>query len=225
LEESHCFYRLDGGGFLCGIFMSTNAGEIDHNKEVDLKKRRTLTAATAVVGAVGAAYVAVPFLASWEPSAKAKAAGAPVEADFSKLESGQLLRVKWRGKPVWLVRRTDEMVQSLASLDDQLRDPGSNQSDQPDYCKNPTRSIKPELLVALGVCTHLGCSPSFRPEVAPADLGAEWKGGFFCPCHGSRFDLAGRVYQGVPAPLNLVIPPHKFLSDTTLLIGEDGGAA
>jgi ubiquinol-cytochrome c reductase iron-sulfur subunit len=160
-----------------------------------------------------------------QPSAKAKAAGAPVEADFSKLEPGELLRVKWRGKPVWLVSRTDEMVKTLATLDDQLRDPGSEQSIQPEYCKNPARSIKPSLFVALGVCTHLGCSPSFRPELSPADLGANWKGGFFCPCHGSRFDLAGRVYKAVPAPLNLVIPPHKFLSDTTILIGEDGGAA
>ncbi|KOR31546.1 hypothetical protein TI04_00270 [Achromatium sp. WMS2] len=190
-----------------------------------MKKRRTLTAATAVMGAIGSAYVAVPFLSSWLPSAKAKAAGAPVEADFSKLEEGQLMRVKWRGKPVWLVRRTDAMVATLEPLNDQLRDPDSDQSEQPSYCKNTARAIKPEVFVALGVCTHLGCSPSFRPEIAPADLGANWKGGFFCPCHGSRFDLAGRVFKGVPAPLNLVIPPHKFLSDTVVLIGEDGGAA
>lgn len=205
--------------------MSANSDEIDHKPEVDLKKRRMLTAVTTVVGAVGAAYVAVPFLSSMQPSAKAKAAGAPVEADFSKLEPGQMLRVKWRGKPVWLVSRTDEMVQTLATLDDQVADPASEQSMQPEYCKNPARSIRPNLFVALGVCTHLGCSPSFRPELAPADLGANWKGGFFCPCHGSRFDMAGRVYKAVPAPLNLVIPPHKFLSDTTILIGEDGGAA
>jgi ubiquinol-cytochrome c reductase iron-sulfur subunit len=205
--------------------MSANADEIDrkHKPEVDLKKRRMLTAVTTAVGAVGAAYVAVPFLSSMQPSAKAKAAGAPVEADFSKLEPGQLLRVKWRGKPVWLVNRTDEMVNTLATLDDQVGDPASEQSTQPEYCKNLTRSVKPNLFVALGVCTHLGCSPSFRPELAPADLGANWKGGFFCPCHGSRFDLAGRVYKAVPAPLNLAIPPHKFLSDTTILIGEDGG--
>jgi ubiquinol-cytochrome c reductase iron-sulfur subunit len=207
--------------------MSAIAEKTDHKHEgeVDLKKRRTLTAVTTIVGAVGAAYVAVPFISSMLPSARAKAAGAPVEADFSKLEAGQLLRVKWRGKPVWLVRRTDDMITALATLDDQLRDPGSDRSEQPAYCKNPTRSIRPELFVALGVCTHLGCSPSYRPEIAPADMGARWKGGFFCPCHGSRFDLAGRVYQAVPAPTNLVIPPHKFLSDTTILIGEDGGAA
>jgi ubiquinol-cytochrome c reductase iron-sulfur subunit len=205
--------------------MSANPDEIDrkHKPEVDLKKRRMLTAVTTAVGAVGAAYVAVPFLSSMQPSAKAKAAGAPVEADFSKLEPGQLLRVKWRGKPVWLVNRTDEMVNTLATLDDQVGDPASEQSTQPEYCKNLTRSVKPNLFVAIGVCTHLGCSPSFRPELAPADLGANWKGGFFCPCHGSRFDLAGRVYKAVPAPLNLAIPPHKFLSDTTILIGEDGG--
>jgi ubiquinol-cytochrome c reductase iron-sulfur subunit len=205
--------------------MSANVDEIDHKPEIDLKKRRMLTAVTTVVGAVGAAYVAVPFLSSMQPSAKAKAAGAPVEADFSKLEPGQLLRVKWRGKPVWLVNRTDEMLKNLMTLDDQVGDPTSEQSMQPEYCKNATRSIRPNLFVALGVCTHLGCSPSFRPELAPADLGANWKGGFFCPCHGSRFDLAGRVYKAVPAPLNLAIPPHKFLSDTTILIGEDGGAA
>jgi ubiquinol-cytochrome c reductase iron-sulfur subunit len=192
---------------------------------VDLGKRRMLTAATSAVGAVGAAFVAVPFIASMQPSERAKAAGAPVEADISKLEPGQLLRVKWRGKPVWIVSRTQEMLDTLPTLDDQLRDPDSNESEQPEYCKNPHRSQKPELLVAIGICTHLGCSPTYRPDVAPADLGADWKGGFFCPCHGSRFDLAGRVYSGVPAPLNLAIPPYQFLSDTNLLIGEDGGAA
>ncbi len=192
---------------------------------VDLKKRRMLTVATSVVGAVGAAYVAVPFIASMQPSARAKAAGAPVEADISKLESGALLRVKWRGKPVWIVRRTQEMLDSLSALKDQLRDPESNESDQPSYCKNEARAHKTEYFVGVGICTHLGCSPTYRPEVAPADLGADWKGGFFCPCHGSRFDLAGRVYAGVPAPLNLVIPPYQYLSDTTLLIGDDRGAS
>jgi ubiquinol-cytochrome c reductase iron-sulfur subunit len=191
---------------------------------VDLKKRRMLTAATSLVGAIGAVYVAVPFVSSMQPSARAKAAGAPVEADFSKLEEGQMLRVKWRGKPVWLVSRTKPMLETLPTLDSQLRDPNSDESTQPPYCKNPTRSRKPELLVALGVCTHLGCSPTYRPEVAPADLGADWKGGFFCPCHGSRYDLAGRVYKGVPAPLNLEIPPYKFTSETSLLIGEEGAA-
>jgi ubiquinol-cytochrome c reductase iron-sulfur subunit len=192
---------------------------------VDLKKRRVLTAITSLAGAIGVAFVAVPFVASMQPSARAKALGAPVEADFSKLEEGQLLRVKWRGKPVWLVRRTQAMLGTLPLLEGQLRDPSSEQSEQPDYCENPTRARRPELFVALGVCTHLGCSPAYRPEMAPEDLGADWKGGFFCPCHGSKFDLAGRVFQGVPAPLNLAIPPYKFLSDTTILIGEDGEAA
>jgi ubiquinol-cytochrome c reductase iron-sulfur subunit len=192
---------------------------------VDLKKRRVLTAAATVVGAVGAGFVAVPFVASMQPSARAKAAGAPVEADISKLEMGQMLRVKWRGKPVWVVRRSPEMLAALPGLDSVLRDPDSEQSEQPEYCKNPVRAIKPEFFVAVGICTHLGCSPTYRPDMGAADLGADWKGGFFCPCHGSRFDLAGRVYQGVPAPLNLVIPPHQYLSDSQLLIGEDGGAA
>ena len=192
--------------------------------DVDLKKRRLLTAATSVVGAVGAGYVVYPFLASWAPSEKAKAAGAPVEADISKLEPGQLLRVKWRGKPVWIVRRTEQNLQDLTSLESLLADPNSEMPQQPEYAKNPHRSINPEYLLAIGICTHLGCSPTFRPEVAPADLGADWKGGFFCHCHGSRFDLAARVYSGVPAPTNLVIPPHQYLSDTRILIGEDGGA-
>jgi ubiquinol-cytochrome c reductase iron-sulfur subunit len=192
---------------------------------VDLKKRRTLTAATAVVGAVGAGFVAVPFVTSMQPSARAKAMGAPAEADIGKLEEGQLMRVKWRGKPVWVVRRTQKNLDDLASLDSTLRDPASEEPQQPSYCKNPNRAIKPEYLIAVGICTHLGCSPTYRPEVAPADLGDEWKGGFFCPCHGSRFDLAGRVFEGVPAPLNLVVPPHMYISDTVIRIGEDGGAA
>ena len=192
---------------------------------VDLKKRRMLTAATSVVGAIGAVYVAVPFVASMQPSARAKAAGAPVEADISKLEQGAMWRVKWRGKPVWIVRRTEEMLASLPALKDQLRDPDSNESEQPAYCKNEHRSHKVEYFVGVGICTHLGCSPSYRPEVAPADLGADWKGGFFCACHGSKFDLAGRVYSGVPAPTNLVIHPHQYITDTLVLIGEDGGAS
>jgi len=192
---------------------------------VDLKKRRMLTAATSVVGAVGAGYVVYPFLASWAPSEKAKAAGAPVEADISKLEPGQLMRVKWRGKPVWVVRRTEQNLADLAKLEPRLADPASDMPQQPEYCKNQGRSRKPEFLIAVGICTHLGCSPTFRPEMAPADLGPEWLGGFFCPCHGSRFDLAGRVYSGVPAPTNLVIPPYQFLSDTQILVGDDGGAA
>ncbi len=192
---------------------------------VDLKKRRFLTAATSVVGAVGAGYVIYPFLASWSPSEKAKAAGAPAEADISKLEPGQMMRVKWRGKPVWVVYRTEQNLRDLPAIVDRLADPNSELPQQPPYCQNEYRSIKPQYLVAIGICTHLGCSPTYRPDVAPADLGPEWVGGFFCPCHGSRFDLAARVYKGVPAPSNMVIPPHQFLSDTQILVGDDGGAS
>lgn len=194
---------------------------------VDLKKRRFLTATTAVVGAVGAGFAVVPFIANWSPSERAKAAGAPEEADISGLEPGALLRVKWRGKVCWVVHRTEQNLADLASLDGALVDPNSSVPQQPVYCTNATRSIKPKYLVAIGICTHLGCSPTYRPDVAPADLGDGWKGGFACPCHGSRFDLAGRVFKGVPAPTNLVIPPHTYLSDDLILIGVDsqGGAA
>ncbi|MCU0832964.1 MAG: ubiquinol-cytochrome c reductase iron-sulfur subunit [Chromatiaceae bacterium] len=192
---------------------------------VDTNRRRVLVAATSVVGAVGVGFALVPFIASMNPSARARAAGAPVEADISKLEPGAMLRVKWRGKPVWVVHRTEKMVASLAELEGELADPGSNASQQPEYTRNNERSIKPQYFVAVGICTHLGCAPTYRPEVAPDDLGPNWKGGFFCPCHGSRFDLAGRVYRGVPAPTNLVIPPHTYISETTILVGEDGGAA
>jgi ubiquinol-cytochrome c reductase iron-sulfur subunit len=201
--------------------MSANSGA----SGADPKRRRVLVIATSVVGAVGAGFAAVPFISSMNPSAKARAAGAPVEADISKLEPGAMLRVKWRGKPIWIVHRTPEMLAALPTLDPALTDPNSEVPQQPDYCKNPNRSIKPEYLVAVGICTHLGCSPTFRPDVAPDDLGPNWKGGFFCPCHGSRFDLAGRVFKGVPAPTNLVIPIHTYLNDTTILVGQDQGAA
>jgi ubiquinol-cytochrome c reductase iron-sulfur subunit len=192
---------------------------------VDKSRRRVLIAATSAVGAVGVGFALVPFISSMNPSAKARAAGAPVEADISKLELGALLRVKWRGKPIWVVNRTPEMLATLASNDPMLVDPNSEVPQQPEYCKNPTRSIKPEYLVVIGICTHLGCSPTYRPDVAPDDLGPDWKGGWFCPCHGSRFDLAARVFKGSPAPTNLVIPPHTYLSDTTILVGADKGAA
>jgi ubiquinol-cytochrome c reductase iron-sulfur subunit len=159
------------------------------------------------------------------PSERAKAAGAPVEADISKLEDGQMIRVQWRGKPVWVVKRTEEMLAALPGLDSKLRDPDSIDPQQPEYAQNVTRSIKPEILVAVGICTHLGCSPSFAPEATPQPYDAEWKGGFFCVCHGSRFDLAGRVFQAVPAPLNLEVPPHKYISESLILIGDDRGAA
>lgn len=186
----------------------------------DAEKRQFLTAAVTVVGAIGAGFVSVPFLASMEPSARTKAAGAPIEVDISKIESGQLIRVEWRGKPVWILNRTSEMLEILTTIEDRLRDPNSEESAQPAYSKNQTRSIKPELFVGVGLCTHLGCSPTFRPEIAPTDLGKDWKGGFYCPCHGSAFDLAGRVYDGVPAPINLEVPPYSFLSDTRIQIGD-----
>jgi ubiquinol-cytochrome c reductase iron-sulfur subunit len=194
--------------------------------ETNTGRRRFLTAATTVVGAVGTGFLLVPFISSMQPSAKARAAGAPVRADMSKLESGQMIRVKWRGKPVWIVNRTETTLETLPTLDEELRDPESLEPQQPPYAQNEWRSIKPETLVLIGICTHLGCSPTYRPDVGAADLGGDaWKGGFFCPCHGSRFDLAGRVYKGVPAPLNLEVPPHRYLSEDEILVGEDEGVA
>jgi len=193
--------------------------------EVNPSRRRFLTAATTVIGGVGVGFALVPFISSMSPSAKARAAGAPVRADISKVEPGQMIRVKWRGKPIWVVNRTKEMLDVLPTLDGELRDPDSLEPQQPPYAKNGYRSIKPEYLVLIGICTHLGCSPTYRPDIAPADLGKDWKGGFFCPCHGSRFDLAGRVFKGVPAPLNLVVPPYRYLSDTEIEVGNDGGQA
>ena len=191
-------------------------------EKVDLKKRRFLVATTTVIGAAGAAAMAVPFLTSFSPSERARAAGAPVEVDLTKVQPGQLLRVEWRGKPVWIVRRTEEMLKLLPQNESRLRDPDSKvASQQPAYAQNKYRSIKPEYLVLVGICTHLGCSPTYRPELAPADLGENWNGGWYCPCHGSRFDLAGRVFQNVPAPTNLVVPPHYYLSEAKVLIGEE----
>jgi ubiquinol-cytochrome c reductase iron-sulfur subunit len=193
---------------------------------VDTKRRRFLVYSTSVVAAVGAGFVAVPFLSSWMPSERAKNAGAPVEVDISKLEQGRLLIVEWQSKPVWIVKRSAKTLSDLVTLDGKLSDPASENVDQqPAYAQNANRSIKPEISVLVGICTHLGCSPTFRPDIAAVDLGADWLGGFFCPCHSSKFDLAGRVYQGVPAPTNLVVPPHKYVSDNVILIGEDEGAA
>jgi len=195
---------------------------------VDKGRRRFLTAATAVVGAAGAVGAVIPFVVSMQPSAKAQAAGAPVEADISKLEPGQMMTVEWRGKPVWIVRRTEQNLNDLPGNDSRLLDPASgNTAQQPEWAKNGFRSLEAhkEILVLVGICTHLGCSPTYRPDLAPADLGAEWKGGFFCPCHGSRFDLAGRVFSGVPAPKNLEVPPYMFVSDSRIVIGEAKGAA
>ena len=189
----------------------------------DPKKRRFLVNATSAVGAVGTAVTVSPFVFSMFPSERAKAAGAPVEVDISKLEPGMLLTVEWRGKPVWIVNRTKEMLDQLSKGGDQLADPDSSAGNQPDYAKNPVRARQEHanILVVEGVCTHLGCSPTFRKEVGPADLGADWPGGFYCPCHGSKFDLAARVFKGVPAPKNLIVPPYSYLSDTVLLVGLD----
>ncbi len=192
---------------------------------VDSSRRRFLTASTAVVGGVGAAFGAVPFVAAWLPSARVKAIGAPVEMNISKLEPGMRIIGKWRGNPIWILRRSAHTLEELDSMAPKLRDPESERDQQPGYARNKYRSIKPELVVLVGICTHLGCSPSFVPEGPSEELGADWKGGFFCPCHGSMFDLAGRVFQGVPAPLNLVVPPHRYVNDTTIIIGEDQGAA
>jgi len=188
---------------------------------VNNRKRRFLLGATTAVGTVGVIATAVPFVMSMWPSERAKAAGAPVEIDISKLEPGQKINVEWRGKVVWVIHRTKEMIANLPKLDSRVVDPKSEVDHQPKYAKNEYRSVKPEIFVAVGICTHLGCSPTFRPDLAPADLGADWLGGFFCPCHQSKFDLAGRVFKGVPAPTNLFIPPYHFVSDTRIEIGED----
>ncbi|WP_116368582.1 ubiquinol-cytochrome c reductase iron-sulfur subunit [Parahaliea mediterranea] len=193
---------------------------------VNTGRRRFLTAATSAVGVAGAVGIAVPFLGSWNPSAKAKAAGAPVKADIGKLEPGQMVVVEWRGKPVYVVHRTPEMLEALPGLDDRLKDPLSEISSQPAYITGEDRAIRPEIFVAVGLCTHLGCAPKYRPEVGAADLGGDsWMGGFFCPCHGSKFDLSGRVFSGVPASANLEIPPYSYESDNVLVIGVDAEAA
>ena len=190
-------------------------------KEVDNSRRRFLTQSANAVGAVGAVFVAVPFLASWAPSERAQAAGAPVEADISKLEPGAIMTVEYRGTPVFITRRTEEMLATLPEVRDQLRDPDSSESDQPEYATNDHRSRKPEHMVMVGVCTHLGCAPQYHPAAGDPTVGADWAGGFFCPCHGSKFDFAGRVYRGVPAPVNLVVPDYSYISDSLMMIGED----
>jgi len=194
--------------------------DIEKKQEMN-PRRRFLVAATSIAGGIAGAAVATPFVLSMMPSERAKAAGAPVEVDISKIEPGMLLLVEWRGKVVWILDRTPDMLTTLKKLDSQVADPKSEKPQQPAYCQNETRSIKPAILVVEGVCTHLGCSPVYRKDIAPADLGPDWLGGFFCPCHGSKFDLAGRVNKSVPAPTNLVVPPHMYLTDTQLLIGSD----
>ncbi|HET9733998.1 MAG TPA: ubiquinol-cytochrome c reductase iron-sulfur subunit [Burkholderiales bacterium] len=190
------------------------------NQKID-KTRRNLVVATTAAGGAAAVGVAVPFVASMMPSERAKAAGAPIEVDISTIAPGELRVFEWRGKPVWVIRRTQEMLESLKKVAGNLTDPASKSSQQPEYAKNEYRSLKPEVVVMEGVCTHLGCSPQMKPADAKAEMGGDWAGGFYCACHGSKFDLAGRVFRGAPAPTNLVVPPYTFLSDSKLLIGED----
>ncbi len=191
--------------------------------KVDLEKRQFLTVATVAVSAVGAASAAVPFLGSMLPSERAKAAGAPVEVNISDIAPGEVKTAEWRGQPVWIINRTEEMTAELQEHNDQLADPACDvESQQPAYCKNANRAIKPNIGVMVGICTHLGCSPTAKLE-AGGDMGDSWTGGFYCPCHGSKFDLAGRVFKGSPAPTNLVVPPHSYLDDNTLIIGVEVG--
>ncbi len=192
-------------------------------EEVDAGRRHFLTVATVATGAVGAAFVAVPFLASWKPSARAKAMGAPVEVDIGKLEPGAMLKVEWRGKAIYVVNRTPKMLGEIDGHNERLRDPDSNESQQPAFAKNAARALKPEFLVLVGVCTHLGCAPLDKFTPGDPTVSADWPGGFFCPCHGSKFDLSGRVFKDVPAPTNLTVPPYHFVSDTRILIGAEAG--
>lgn len=192
---------------------------------VDQGRRRFLIAATSAAGGVATVAVATPFVMSMLPSERAKAAGAPVEVDISKIEPGSMITIEWRGKPVWIVHRTPEMLDQLNKIDDKLTDPKLDVAQQPEYARNATRSIKPELMVLVGICTHLGCSPTSKLKQGDEDMGSDWPGGFFCPCHGSKFDLAGRVFKGSPAPINLEVPPHHYLSDSRLLVGEDAKEA
>jgi len=191
------------------------------SEQVDAGRRQFLTVATVATGAVGAAFAAAPFLISWKPSARAKALGAPVEVDISKVEPGAMVKVEWRGKAVFVVHRTPQMLTQLEGMAPKLRDPDSEHSEQPDYARNAARALKPEYLVLIGVCTHLGCAPLERFTPGDVTVSPDWPGGFFCPCHGSKFDLSGRVFKDVPAPTNLSVPPYRFLSDNRLLIGSD----
>lgn len=188
-------------------------------EQINTGRRRFLVAATAFMGGIGALFATVPFISSWFPSARAKAAGAPVQVDIGKIQPGDRLVVEWRGKPVWIIRRSPTELENLKNETVSLRDPESNVDQQPTYAKNEFRSRTPEYLILVGVCTHLGCSPNYVPGIGA--LGPSWPGGFYCPCHGSKFDLAGRVFTGVPAPINLEVPPYRFLSETVVVIGED----
>jgi ubiquinol-cytochrome c reductase iron-sulfur subunit len=193
--------------------------EQQHNEHVDEERRRFLRTTTCVLGGIGALCALTPLASSWLPSAKAQADAAPLQVDLSKMEPGEQAVVEWRGKPVWIIRRTPAMLQSLTTNTARLRDPQSLTAQQPAYAQNEHRSINPEYLVLIGICTHLGCSPKYKPTLG--DLGADWPGGFFCPCHGSTFDLSGRVFKDVPAPINLQVPPYYFLDQHTLVIGVD----
>lgn len=206
---------------------------MSNEEEIDQGKRRFLLTASCALGGIGLGFAVTPFIASWWPSARAQAAGAPVEVDISQLESGQMVIIEWRGSPVWILRRSQQTLKSLTENLNRLRDPGSNINQQPDYAKNVYRSRNPDYLVLVGICTHLGCSPKYCPGVGETvadwpdycpslvDIGEGWPGGFYCPCHGSKFDLAGRVYKGVPAPINLAVPPYMFVDDKTIIIGVD----
>ena len=202
---------------------STKSSELSFQEpsQVDKEKRQFLVVATAAVSAAGAATAAVPFVGSMLPSERAKAAGAPVEVDISDIAPGQIKTAEWRGQPVWIINRTDEMTAELPEHNDKLTDPMCDiTSQQPVYCKNANRAIKPNIGVVVGICTHLGCSPTAKLEEG-GDMGENWSGGFYCPCHGSKFDLAGRVFKGSPAPTNLVVPPHSYIDDNTLIIGVE----
>lgn len=193
--------------------------DTDSSHPIDLRKRKFLARLTTFLGGLGLLAAAFPFLAAWRPSERARALGGPVKVDISGLQPGEKMTVEWRGKPIWIIRRNQPMLQTLESDENQLRDPNSDYSLQPAFAKNRVRALNKEFLVLIGVCTHLGCSPTFRPQ--PGELGAKWLGGFFCPCHGSSFDLAGRVFKGVPAPTNLQVPPYRFANPNLLIIGEE----
>ncbi|HAW77142.1 MAG: ubiquinol-cytochrome c reductase iron-sulfur subunit [Pseudomonadota bacterium] len=210
---------------MSNVSVDAKESALSDNKPQDNPRRRFLTVATSVVGGVGVVGAAVPFVASWNPSAKAKAAGADVEVDISAIEPGQLIRVMWRSKPVWIVRRTPEILAELGQHEDQLRDPNSENEQQPAFAQNQYRSMKEEYLILVGICTHLGCSPQHMKDGAFEEYVEGVPEGFFCPCHGSKFDMAGRVFQNVPAPLNLVVPPYQFVDDTTVIIGSEAEVA
>ncbi len=188
-------------------------------KKIDLNRRRYLTIAASIMGGIGVSFSSIPFIISWLPSAKAKALGAPIEIDISNIEEGQKITLDWRGQPIFVIKRNNDTIKNLNTLKNKLRDPDSKEEQQPRYTKNDYRSIRPEIFVVIGICTHLGCVPLYKPKIGEID--STWMGGFFCPCHGSRFDLAGRVFKGVPAPCNLVIPPHKYINEKILKVGED----